>query len=156
MTDFPVRLSMKFACSRAEAEAFYAVVIFLYERDSDPAAQADPDLQQYLGSDPETAITAIVPNLASFGIESEYDHRAGELIVTDIDGKPDAKALWLILNLLYPHKLPLVARFHTDRLPANPFWTIFERERIVISPETAQTASPSGTPKTWPPHGTVQ
>lgn len=125
----PGELYFELDCSLDEAQLFYALVVFLWERKTNPVAKAGPELDDAFGGDAAAIISDLTRDLDDFGIECLFDESIGKLTIMDIDRAPNLSALAQLLIRLYPHKLPIAFRFARRDDPAKTFWTVVSAER---------------------------
>lgn len=124
----PGELYFELDCSLDEAQLFYAIIVFLWERKTDPRARAAPELDDALGGDATAIISGLTRNLDEFGIECLFDETIGKLTIMDIDRAPNLPALAQLLIFLYPRKLPVAFPFVKRGDPAKTMWTVVSIE----------------------------
>ena len=137
----PVRLTLELACTREEAARFVAVLVFLHDHASDPAAEPGPELDGLFGPQARDTILGIVGHPMPLGLNARYDHVAGELVIADEDGAPNLAALPLLLLWLYPDKLPIAYSVHVTERPDLAVWTIVSLSRIEITQHEGEVAA---------------
>ncbi len=120
-------------CSPEEAELFYAAVIFLWDRKTDPRAKPAPEIDAALNGEAARVIAELAKDLDDFGIECLFDETIGKLTIMDIDRAPNLSALAQLLVHLYPHKLPVVFPFARRDNPAKTLWTVLSAERTLAT-----------------------
>jgi hypothetical protein len=126
-------LSLELVCTREEAARFAAVEIFLADLASDPAAQPPGELDAVFGGNAKSTILGLVGHPEPLGITCRYDGDSGVLTLTAMDGRPNLAALPVLLQWLYPEKLPLAYSVHITERPEVAVWTIVSLQRIEIT-----------------------
>jgi hypothetical protein len=128
-----IKLTLKIPCTREEATRFVAILVFLYEFASDPAAQPGPELDEVFGEQAREAILTITGYPEPLGITALYDMGGGVLTVSDEDGIPNLNALQVLLMWLYPDKLPIAYCEHVNDRPDLSVETIVGINRSVTT-----------------------
>ncbi len=124
----PGELYFELDCSLDEAQLFYALIVFLWKRKTEPAAKVAPELVVVLGGDAAAIISDLTRDLDDFGIECLFDESIGKLTIMDIDRAPNLPALAQLLIHLYPRKLPVAIPFVKRGDPAKTNWTVVSIE----------------------------
>lgn len=125
----PGELYLELDCSQEEAVLFYSLVIFLWDRKTDPRARAAPELDAVFDGDAAKIIADLTKDLDDFGIECLYDESIEKLTIMDIDRAPNLPVLARLLTRLYPHKLPIAIPFLKRDDPGKTIWTVVTAER---------------------------
>ena len=129
----PGELYFELDCTPEDAGLFYALVMFLWDRRTDPRARPASELDDAFNGDAARIITDLTKDIDDFGIEGQYDVATEKLTIMDIDRKPNLSVLPLLLVQLYPEKLPIAFELAMPGDPAKAVWTVVPAEGTITT-----------------------